>query len=223
MTFTGIPSDPRRTPTNEEWRIDYDSAQPTVCTVPARLLAPADQGGRQGEVRLPARDCLPQDTNQGKKSLAQGRRGDDQPLPERLHEHHGDQGQSLPRRQASRHPSLWHHHRRRPAARNWHLDVMSTNPLGVTNQERSLSRAALGWRSTTPAKTSSLTQRGSRPARAPSTTRHLRGNDDLAAVRARDERRAGEFYAPLELAHARPEPAGTSSGQGDILVRVHES
>ena len=30
-----------------------------------------------------------------------------------------------------------------PAARNWHLDVTSTNPMGVTNQEL-INRAALG-------------------------------------------------------------------------------
>ncbi len=30
-----------------------------------------------------------------------------------------------------------------PAARNWHLDVTSTNPMGVTNQEF-INRAALG-------------------------------------------------------------------------------
>jgi hypothetical protein len=34
-----------------------------------------------------------------------------------------------------------------PAAKNWHLDVTSTNPLGVTNQEF-ISRAALGHQPT---------------------------------------------------------------------------
>jgi hypothetical protein len=63
-TFTGIPSDSRSTLINEEWRINTQlrlglplaSYQPTARTVPAWLQAPADQGARQGAVRLPPGD-----------------------------------------------------------------------------------------------------------------------------------------------------------------------
>ena len=61
-----------------------------------------------------------------------------------------------------------------PAARNWYLDVTSTNPMGVTNQEF-INRAALGYkrrsqRNTILATTSSPAQSARRSASTPSTT-----------------------------------------------------
>ncbi len=55
ITLLGIPSDPRSTLTKEEWRINTATTrspsgqlpQPTSCSVPARLQAPAYQGARQ--------------------------------------------------------------------------------------------------------------------------------------------------------------------------------
>jgi hypothetical protein len=84
--------------------------QPTACTVPAWLQAPADQRARQGAVRLPPRDRLPQ--GEPGQEVAQGGRGDDHPPLQHLHQHHGDQ--ALPGRQASRHPPLRRHHHRQP-------------------------------------------------------------------------------------------------------------
>ncbi len=86
--------------------------QPTACTVPAWLQAPAEQGARQGAVRLPPRDRLPQ--GEPGQQVAQGRRGDDHPPLQHLHLHHGDQAQALPGQHASRHPPLQRQHRRQP-------------------------------------------------------------------------------------------------------------
>ena len=122
VTFTGIPSDPRSTMTNEEWRINAQAPtrsssgqipQPPACTMPAWLQAPADQAARQGAVRLLPRDRPPQG-EPGQEVAAQGRQGDDHPPLQHPHEHHGDQGQALHGRQASRHPPLRHHHHRQP-------------------------------------------------------------------------------------------------------------
>ena len=139
---TGIP---------EKWRINAQLRpgiplagqlpQSTVCTVPAWLQAPPDEGARRGAVRLPPCDRLPR----GKpgQEVAHGRRGDNHPLLQHLHEHHGDQGRALPGRQANRHPPLWRYHHRQPGGPKLLLDVTSTNRMGVTNQEF-INHASLG-------------------------------------------------------------------------------
>ena len=52
-----------------------------------------------------------------------------------LHEHHGDQGQALPGRQASRQLLSGDNTIDNPAARNCLLDVTSASAMGVPNQE----------------------------------------------------------------------------------------
>ena len=75
---------------------------------------------------------------------SKGRRGDAHPPLQSLHEHHGDQGQALLERHGTQADILLSGITTidNPAARNLYLDVTSTNPMGVTNQEF-INRAAL--------------------------------------------------------------------------------
>jgi hypothetical protein len=85
-----------------------------------------------------------------------------------------------------------------PAARNWHLDVTSTNPMGVTNQELinglplATSRAQ---RNAILATTSSPAQSARRSASTPSTTPSARQQGRSCHL-SRSKRRAGTVPPP---------------------------
>ena len=126
------------------------------------------------------------------QEVAQGRRVDDHPPLQHLHEHHGDQGQALHGRIASRHPPHRRYRHRvtaidKPAARNWLLDVTSTNPMGFANQEF-IDRAALDHQrarvNTIPVTRSPPAQSARRSANTTSTTPSARQARDDGRARA---------------------------------------
>ncbi len=93
-----------------------------------------------------------------------------------------------------------------PAARNWHLDVTSTNPMGVTNQEF-INRAALrhqrAQESKIPAMTSSPVQNKQRSANTPSTTASARQRG-LSSHLPRSKRRAATLLPPSRCTCSSP-------------------
>jgi hypothetical protein len=144
--LTSIPSEPSSTLTNVEWQINTQLRlgtalasqlpQPTACTVPARLQAPADcpsgdQGARQCAVRLRAGDRLPQ----SKPGRARSHRDVEWTII-----HYFNTYTSITATMAKPFPGGKQADILlsgittidNPAARNWHLDVTSTNPMGVT-------------------------------------------------------------------------------------------
>ncbi len=164
MSFMGIPSDPRSTLTNEEWRMNTQlrlglplasyhnephAPCPHGCSYPlSKEPVKVRYGYHLHHVLVT--DCLK--ANQGKKSLKDVKATiidhfntyinitatKAKPFPD------GKQADLL----LSCITSIDN-----PTARNWHLDVTSTNPMGVTNQELTLATSRAHG-STTPATTS---------------------------------------------------------------------
>jgi hypothetical protein len=199
----GRPVGPKVTLTNEEWRINtqlrldppplagYHNQPHAPC--PYGCRAPANQGDRQGTDGMATTgDCRM--ANQGNKSHED---------VEATVIHRFNTYTSITATKAKPFPDGMRADILvsgittidNPAAQNWHLDITSTNPLGVTNQE-------FGSRAADPSEArprkSSPAQRGRRPTNTP--TRHPRGNgDDLPAARARDDGRAGASTAAVYL------------------------
>jgi hypothetical protein len=150
MTFTSIPSDPWSTMTNEEWRINAQLRQGLpLASYHNQPQAPCPHGCKHPLTKEPVKarygyhlvtDCPK--ANQGKKSHKD---------VETTIIHHFNTYTNITATKAK--PFTDGKQADilltgvttidNPAARNWYLDVTSTNPMGVTNQEL-ISRATLG-------------------------------------------------------------------------------
>jgi hypothetical protein len=186
MTFMGIPSDPRSTLTNEEWRINtqlrlglplasYHNQPHALCPHGCRHpLAKEPVNVRYGYHlhHVLVTDCLK--ANQGKKSHKD---------VEAVIISHFNNHTNITATKAKPFPGgklqadiLFSGVTTidKPAARNWHLDVTSTNPMGVTNQEF-INRAGLNHQ--------------------PGPEEHDPRNDVLISVKRAEERKHTKYDA----------------------------
>ena len=206
MTFVGIPSDARSTLTNEEWRINaqlrlslplasYYNQPHAVCPHGCRHPLTKEPVNAQFGWHL-VTNCPK--ANQGKKSHND---------VEAVLMNHINNHTHMTATKAKFFPGdklqadifiTGVTTIDNPAARNWHLDVTSTNPMGVTNQELinglplATSRAQ---RSTILATTSSPAQSARRSASTPSTTPSARQQGRSCHLSS-SKRRAGTVPPP---------------------------